>query len=124
MQSIPHRPTNDQLRALPLADLMAYAHRLCAELPDKFLTPDRAWQWLRLSIEPMAWEIETVETASGPMYAAWFGGEVIVSIPKHHPDDYDRISTLMDVWFNELYPRTLSSGRWCITHVAQPVEVN
>lgn len=32
MQSIPHRPTNDQLRALPLADLMAYAHRLCAEL--------------------------------------------------------------------------------------------
>ena len=71
----------DHLQRLTLAELMHEAHDMAARLPDRFLSPDRAWQWLRLTIEPMSFDIRSENTLEGWRYVGYWAGEPVCSVP-------------------------------------------
>ena len=125
---IPENTQNrDHLQALTLAELMQEAHDMYQRQPDRFLSPDRAWQWLRLTIEPMSFDIRSENTLAGRQYVGYWAGEPITSLDMYDRNgvsQYDAIARLMADFFDATYPPTLSGSRWCITHVALPMEVN
>lgn len=123
----PHAPDSlnrDHLQSLTIAELMHEAHALADRLPNKFATPDRAWQWLRLAIEPMSFDIRREESLSGPRYVGYWAGGPICSVPCDGGNAYDAIHTMMVEFFAATYPRHLSASRWCVQHIALPMEAN
>jgi hypothetical protein len=116
----------DYLQSLTVADLMQEAIDTYRAHPDKHRSEEYAWRWLRMAIEPMSFDIRSEHTLSGRMYVGYWAGNAICSVPMFSGDtcNYDGIARMMNDFFQATYPKTLSASRWCITHVAQPVEVN
>lgn len=110
------------LQALPLRDLMTLAHLMAAQPASRF-TPDLAWAWLRMTIEPMEWEIRTEQWASGFHYVAFWAGKAIACRPAE-PDQFVELCRTMRAFFDETYPKTLASSRWTVHHIPEASHAN
>ena len=103
------------LQALSLAELQTLAH-LMADQPLSRFTPDLAWAWLRMTIEPLEWEIRTERWATGLHYVATWAGEAVACRPAE-PDQFVELCHTMRAFFEETYPKTLAASRWTTAHI-------
>lgn len=103
------------LQALPLADLMELAHLMAQTRPARF-TPDLAWKWLRMVIEPMEWEVTAEAWATGDHYVAFWGGVPVACQPRT-ANGYTKICATMREFFDGRYPKQLVSDRWTTHHI-------
>ena len=123
-----YTPERAELQTLGPAELQQRAHDMAARYPNRFLTPDHAYTWLRFAIEPIFWDIRMELFASGMHYVGYFGGEARCCVPittyELRPACYTTASNLMNAWFADRYPLHLASNRWIVTHVAMYAEAN
>jgi hypothetical protein len=91
------------LQSLPLSDLCHLAHLLATHRPATYVTPDLAWVYLRFIMEPLSWDIQTIEGR----YVAFFAGQPFLNKPADNPNNLVALDTEMDQWFNAVYAKQL-----------------
>ena len=97
------------LQSLPLPDLCNLAHLLPTYHP-RDSTADLAWSWIRMLMEPLAWDITLELDTDGPRYVAYWGGQRFLwksALIDVRAANFYALSQDMDSFFATVYPKRL-----------------
>lgn len=98
------------LQALPLPDLTQLARVLVEHRPAKWRTPDLAWGWLRIIMDPMSWDIKLELRDDVPHYVSYWASKELFA--RAAPLDcraavFQALDKDMQAFFDACYPQHL-----------------